>query len=123
MHEQLHEERESLWWLTAPPIIWAAHLLASYCTGAIFCQKLGGALGPVRLAIAAYSVLALAGLAAVGVRGYRRHQFGETTGTRHLDTPEDRRRFLGFSTVLLAGIAAVAVVYQALPALFIGSCQ
>jgi hypothetical protein len=126
MQEQLREEHESLWWLAAAPIIWAAHLLLSYCTAAIFCQKLverGGPLGAARLAIAGYSVVAVLALIALGVRGYRRHRYGDTTGTRHLDTPEDRHRFLGFATVLLAGIAAVAVIYQALPAIFIGSCR
>jgi hypothetical protein len=126
MAEPLHEQHESLWWLAAPPLIWAVHLLASYCTAAIYCQKLverGGPLGAARLAIVVYSVLALAALIGVGVRGYRRHRYGETTGTRHLDTPEDRHRFLGFATVLLSGIAAVAVTFEALPALFIGSCR
>lgn len=123
MSEQLRERRESLWWLAAAPLIWGVHLLASYCTAAIFCQKQGGALGAVRLAITGYSVLALVALIALGMRGYRAHHYGDTTGTRHLDTPEDRHRFLGFATLLLAGIAAVAVVYQALPAVFIGSCR
>lgn len=126
MQDQLREEQDSLWWLAAAPIIWAAHLLLSYCTAAIFCEKAaerGVPLGAARVAIAVYSAVALAALIALGIRGYRRHRYGDTTGTRHLDTPQDRHRFLGFATVLLAGIAAVAVVYQALPAVFIESCR
>jgi hypothetical protein len=123
MNEQLRERHESLWWLAAAPLIWAVHLLASYCTAAIFCQKLDGRFAAVRIAIAAYSLLALSALIALAVRSYRRHRYGDTFGTQHHDTPEDRHRFLGFATLLLASIAALAVVYQSLPALFIGSCR
>ena len=39
------------------------------------------------------------------------------------DTPEDRHRFIGFSTFLLSGLSAVAVVYTGLAALLIETCQ
>lgn len=126
MNEQVREEHESLWWLAAAPLIWAAHLLASYCTAAVYCQKLssrGAPLGSARIAIALYSLLALGALIALGVRSYRRQRFDDTLGTQHRDTPEDRHRFLGFATLLLASIAGLAVLYQSLPALFIGSCR
>ena len=126
MNEQLAEERESLWWLAAGPLIWCAHLLASYCSAAIYCQKFaerGAALGGVRWAIAMFSALALFGITLVALRGFRRHQYGDSTSTHDFDTKADRHRFLGFATFLLAGLSGVAVVYQALPALFIGSCQ
>jgi hypothetical protein len=126
MTEQLREERENLWRLAAPPLIWAAHLLLSYCTAAIYCQKIaarGDSLGAARTAIAVFTAVALAAIAFVGVRGYQRHRYGDSTTPHDFDSPEDRHRFLGFATFLLAGLAAVAVVYQALPAVFIGSCR
>ncbi|MET0388904.1 MAG: hypothetical protein ABW321_23225 [Polyangiales bacterium] len=126
MNRELTEHRESLWWLVAPPLIWAGHLLASYCTAAIYCQKYAqreDPLGQVRWAIAIYSALALLAIAALGVRGYRRHQYGDSTGSHSFDTAADRHRFLGFASFLLACISAVAVVYQSLPAVFIGSCR
>jgi hypothetical protein len=126
MSEQTREERESLWRLAAPPGIWAAHLLASYCTAAIYCEKFaarGDPLGAARVAIAAYTVVSLATIAFVGLRGYQRHRYGDSTRPRDFDSPADRHRFLGFATFLLAGISAVAVVYQALAAVFIGSCR
>jgi len=123
MNEPLRERHESLWWLAAPPLLWGFHLLASYCTGAIVCQKLAGSFTAVRLAIAAYSLIALGALAAVGLHGYRRHRHDARDGTHHLDTAEDRHRFLGLATLLLSGLAALAVCYQALPALFIRSCR
>lgn len=126
MDTELDEERESLWRLAASPLIWAAHLLASYCTAAIYCEKVagqGGPLGPVRWAITAYTAVALIGIAYFGIRGYRHHRFGDATLPHDFDSPEDRHRFLGFATLLLSGLSAVAVLWQALPAVFIGSCR
>lgn len=121
----MNESHESLWPLASAPLVWALHLLASYITAAIYCQKLGGSLAPVRGAIAGYTVLALLVLAFFGVRGYRRQRAGSGAAppTHSFDTPTDRHRFLGLAALLLSGLSAVAVVYQALPAVFIGSCR
>lgn len=126
MSEQLEEEHESLWRLAFPPLIWALHLLLSYCTAAIYCEKFAERAAPldvVRVAVFAYTGIALAAIGFVGLRGYQRHRYGDSTTPHDFDTPEDRHRFLGFASFLLAGISAVAVVYQALPAIFIGSCR
>ena len=126
MDERIREERESLWRLAAPPLIWAAHLLLSYCTAAIYCEKVvarGDSLMTVRVAIGVFTVVSLAGIAFFGLRGYQRHRYGDSTTPHDFDSPEDRHRFLGFATFLLAGLSGVAVVYQALPAVIIGSCR
>jgi hypothetical protein len=126
MNTDLREERESLWRLVAPPAIWAAHLLLSYCTAAIYCEKVAehdGSLGPVRIAIAIYTAVGLAGIGYFGIHGYRRHRYGDSTLPHDFDSPEDRHRFLGFATLLLSGLSAVAVLWQALPAVFTGSCR
>ena len=126
MTEELREQHESLWRLAASPLLWAAHLLASYCTAAVFCEKFAsgaGSLANVRVAIALFTLVALAAIGAVGWRGYRRHRYGDVNTPHDFDSPEDRHRFLGFATLLLSGLSAVAVVYQALPAVFIGSCR
>jgi hypothetical protein len=121
--------------LTIAPAIWAAHFLFCYITAAVWCAKFagpGGSLENVRNAVALCTVLALAGIAVVGWEGFRRHSFtstpadtrGGTEVTTHdLDTPEDRHRFLGFATLLLAGLSAVAVLYVALAATFFETCR
>jgi hypothetical protein len=127
-------DRGSLWLLTIAPTIWAAHLLLSYVTAAVWCAKFAGAaggLGSVRTAVAWYTAAALIGIAAVGWEGFRRHRYtvaghrkGGTEATTHdLDSPEDRHRFLGFATLLLAGLSAVAVLYAALSATFFETCR
>ena len=124
--DETHESRQSLWRPVLPPIIWAAHFLLCYLTAAIWCAKLAGRDGPLggaRTAIAAYTLIALAAIALVGWGGWRRHTF-DGSETRHdFDTPADRHRFLGFATVLLAGLSAVATIFTALAAVFFRDCR
>lgn len=120
------EEKQSLWLLTASPTIWAAHLLLSYGTASVWCAKVvgpGGSLATTRIAIFFYTLAALAAIAVIGWIGYRRHSLGSATLPHDDDTPEDRHRFLGFATLLLSALSAVAVVYAALVAVFIRSCH
>jgi hypothetical protein len=119
------EEKQSLWLLTASPAIWAAHLLLSYITASIWCAKVagpGGSLSTVRVAIGVFTVLALTGIGITGWTGYRKHSYGDAELPHDDDTPEDRHRFLGFATLLLSGLSAVAVIYQALVVVFIRRC-
>jgi hypothetical protein len=123
--KETSEERQSLWLLTASPVMWAAHLLLSYITASIWCAKVSGphaSFGIVRAAIVVYSILALAGIGLIGWISYRRHSYGSASLPHDDDTPEDRHRFLGFSTLLLSGLSAIAVVYAALVVLFFRSC-
>ena len=122
---ETHETNQSLWLLTASPTIWSGHFVACYATAAIWCAKYAGpdqSLGAVRVAIVIYTVLALIGIGVTGLTGYRRHTFGNTTGPHDFDTPEDRHRFLGFATLLLSVLSAVATVFVALAAVFNEKC-
>jgi hypothetical protein len=124
----------SLWLLTIGPSIWAAHLLLCYITAAIWCAKFvgaGGPLGGVRSAITGYTIAALAGIAWIGWEGFRRHRSPSTAlggsateaTTHDLDSAGDRYRFLGFATLLLAGLSAVGVFYAALAAMYFDTCR
>jgi hypothetical protein len=119
-------DRYSLWLLTIAPAIWALHLLFCYITAAVWCAKFapqGGALGGVRTAIAVYTIAALAGIGAIGFEGFRRHGYGTEATTHDLDSIEDRHRFVGFATLLLAGLSALGVLYAALAAAYIDTCR
>jgi hypothetical protein len=99
--------------------------MLSYITAAIWCAKAAepdGPLGGARVAIAIYTVLALSGIGITGWRALRRHLYGTATLPHDDDSPEDRHRFLGFAALLLSALSAVAVIYAALAAVFIGSC-
>lgn len=120
------EKNQSLWLLVASPTIWTAHFLGSYLTAAIWCAKYAGpdrALGNVRLAIAVYTVVALVGIGFVGFIGYRRNRFQIATKRLDGDTHEDRHRFLGFATLLLSALSAVATAFVALAAYFMEKCH
>jgi hypothetical protein len=124
--KETSEKKQSLWLLTASPVIWAAHFMLSYVTASIWCAKLAGpdkSLWEVRVAIMIYTALALIGIGFIGWVGYRRHSHGGASLPRDADTPEDRHRFLGFATLLLSGLSGVAVIYAALVVVFIGSCH
>lgn len=119
--------RESLLLIAASPTVWGAHFLLSYCTAAVWCAKVADPADfvPVRVSIAAYTIVALAAIAWIawiGWIGWRRHRLGDSGPPHDYDSPEDRHRFLGYATLLLSGLSAVAVVFAALAAGFIGSC-
>lgn len=123
--EEVAEEEQSLWIIAVSPTIWAVHFLLSYITAAIWCAKVVGRDGPldtVRLAILVYTIIALVGIGLASWRGLWKHRYGAATVPHDFDTPEDRHRFLGFATLLLSGISAVAVIYEALVLLFMKSC-
>jgi hypothetical protein len=119
-------DKDTLWMLTMAPAIWASHFMLCYLTAAIWCARRageGGPLGNVRSAIAWYTAAALAGLAVIGWEGYRRHSYGTETLPHDFDSPEDRHRFLGFATLLLAGLSAVATIYVAFAATLFETCH
>lgn len=124
--EAFVEKKESLWRLIVSPTIWAAHLMLSYVSAAIFCARYAprdGSLAPVRWAIAAFTVIALMGIGWNGWDGLRRHRRGGARLPHDADTPADRHGFLGFATALLAALSGVAVSYAALVIVFVRSCE
>lgn len=123
---QTAERHQTLWLLTASPTIWAAHFLLSYITASIWCAKQAGpdgSLTPVRIAIISYTIVALIGIVIIARVGYGKHTHGEPDSSNHADTPEDRHRFLGFATLLLSCLSAVAVLFAGLVTLFFGTCS
>ena len=121
------ESGESLFTLVAPPLVWAAHFLLSYGTAAVYCAKVAGpdgSLGPARAAIAFYTAAAIGAVAFLGVRGYRRQRAHGPTPTAEADaSPIGRHRFLGFATLLLAGLSGLAIAYAALAVALVRSCR
>jgi len=125
-HERTAERRESLWMLVVSPAVWALHFLAAYITGALWCGMVAGPFGSLmtaRIAIAAYTVVALVIIVSVGTIGFRRHRFAGGEPPHDEDTPEDRHRFMGYATFLLSGISAIGVVYAAMAVVFLEGCQ
>ena len=116
---------ETLWLLAFAPLMWMVYFLLCYVTAAIWCEKVvgrSGSLDGARLAIALYTIATLIGIGLVIWRGYNKHRFGTGELPHDADSASDRHRFLGFATVLIGGLSAVATVYTALTILLIDSC-
>lgn len=126
MAEPLPEKSLHLWLIAASPAIWAVHFLVSYAHASVWCFKYaepGGSLGPVRPAIVVYTVIAITGVTLIGWFGFRRHRHGESSLPHDWDSSEDRHRFLGYATLILSALSAVAILYAATVVAFIGSCR
>jgi hypothetical protein len=128
---EVPEKEDSLWWVAAAPGVWAAHFTLSYATAAVWCAKQGSSapLSVARMAIAVFTVVGLALVAVVALRGLRSYHRGRDPRGREaeprtdVDTSLARHQFLGFTLLSLAGSSGVAIVFQALAAVFIGSCR
>ena len=73
--------------------------------------------------VVALTVVALAAIFALGAYAYGQHRRGRADVPHGDDTTADRERFLGFATLLLCGLSAVAVIYTAIVVFFFASCQ
>ncbi|MQA29815.1 MAG: hypothetical protein GEU82_08250 [Luteitalea sp.] len=125
MSSDLSERSERLWVPVAAPGIWAVHFTLCYITAALWCGRFGPATGSsgLRVLVGAYTAVAMAGMIACFVHGLRRHGYHLPSRTHDDDTPEDRRHFLAFTTMLLAGLSLVATGFVALAAAVVGECS
>lgn len=119
-------EEGSLWIMIAAPSVWALHFLLSYWAAAIWCAKIPQPTEPILAVRIGVGVLTLAALAAVGwlawtaVRSYQATLLIQEKLTEHSEA--ERTRFLGHATLLLCSLSAVAIVFDAMPALVFDSC-
>lgn len=116
----------SLWRLALSPSVWALHFLLCYITAAIYCAKFSDGrdgLVVVRIVIAAYTAVAVGVIGADALNAARRLRACGEAPPFDQDTPEDRHRFMAFSTLLLAGLSLVATVFSGLVAVFFENCQ
>ncbi|MTH64852.1 hypothetical protein [Paracoccus shanxieyensis] len=122
--EEFRDESASLWRIALSPTVWAFHFLLCYGGGAVWCAKFGSSQGVLflRLSVLGLTVLALAIILWQARRSIQQWHPG-TRGDTSLHQPESRHRFLGHAALLLSIISGIGVVYVALPALFIASCQ
>jgi hypothetical protein len=114
--------------LAMGPTIWAAHFFFTYIVASIWCAPAVRADNPeatlsgAHTVIGALTVAALLGIGIVGVSGYRRQGYGGEPAPHDDDSPEDRHRFLGLATMLLAGLSALATIYVGVSTFFFSRC-
>ena len=119
----LPRQIESLWTLFTAPVVWALHFLICYVLAAVWCAQRGGTgFGFVQGGIAAATLLALAMIVLSAWLAWRQWGFGSQDPPHDDPTAHDRTLFQGFATLLLSGLSFLAVLYVALPLLFIDGC-
>ncbi len=112
----------SLWTLIVPPTVWAAHFLFSYLWAALRCAKVGRfAEFPTLYAVG--TVAALVVILAAGAVAWVQQRTPGDDPPHEQGTAVDRLRFLAKSTLLLAGLSFVAVVFTAAPVVFLTDCR
>jgi len=117
-HERL---KVTLWTLIVPPVLWAGHFLFSYLWAAISCAKVGAfATFPTLFVVG--TLLALALIALSGWIAWRQGGAPGSSSPHEAGTDIDRLRFLAKSTLLLAGLSFVGVLFTALPVIFLRDC-
>lgn len=119
------KEIESLWTLFTAPTIWALHFLACYITAAIHCATADPAFSfeTMRLVLGLITIAALAGIMLSAYLAWRQWGFGSGDPPHDEPTRKDRLLFQGFATLLLSGLSFAAVIFVAMPLVFIGACQ
>jgi hypothetical protein len=117
------KEVESLWTLFTAPVVWALHFLVCYVLAAVWCAKRGNfGFEVVQAGIIAATFIAAAMILISAWLAWRQWGFGTDDPPHDEPTGHDRRRFQGFATLLLSGLSLIAVLYVALPILFIRDC-
>lgn len=115
---------DPIWVPVVAPIIWSTHFTASYIWGALACGRLrAGLASTLDTAIMAMTVFALAGIAVMFFRAVVQLRYRLPRQPHDDPTPEDRSRFMAFTTLLLAGLSGIATFYVGAAAWAIGGCR
>jgi heme/copper-type cytochrome/quinol oxidase subunit 2 len=122
---RLRDLRVTLWTLIVPPVAWAAHFLFCYLWAAVGCAPANGphSAWQLPLAVGLATAIALLVISLSGVIAWVQERTPGDDPPHEQGTDIDRLRFLAKATLLLAGLSFAAVVFTALPVLFLTDCR
>jgi hypothetical protein len=126
MKSVIPREVETLWTLFTAPTVWALHFVICYAAVAIVCAKglvYEVSLETVRIGLGLFTLAALAMIVLSAYLAWRQWGFGSGDPPHDAPTRQDRKHFQGLATLLLSGLSFVAVLYMAIPMIFISECQ
>lgn len=122
LHSHIGSLQATLWTLIVAPTTWAVHFLFSYLWAAVYCAKTGQfAEEPLVYWVGtglALLVIAISGYIAV----IQSRVPGDPAPHEH-STESDRLRFIAYSTMLLAGLSVIGVIFTAAPVLILEDCR
>ncbi len=122
LRDRVRGLRVTLWTLIVPPTVWAGHFLFCYLWVAVSCAKMG-AFPRFTAAFVVGTGVALAIIVAAGWIAWVQSRTPGDPPPHDDATDIDRLRFLAHSTMLLAALSFVAVVFTAAPALMLTDCR
>lgn len=116
-----------LWQVIFAPVIWAFHFLFCYVYGAVYCAKAGrdaSLAGPTQVIIGATVLaLVLVGISTLKLWRVRGRSLTDNDFEFEHNTAEERHRFLSHVALMLCLLSAIAVLYTAIPMLYLTSCR
>ncbi len=116
-----------LWQVIFAPIVWAGHFLFCYVYGAVYCAKSSrdASLEGPTLVIVGATVLALVliGLSTLRLWRVRGRSLTDNDFEFEHNTAEELHRFLSHVALMLCVLSAIAVLYVAIPMLYLTSCR
>ena len=116
---------DPLWLPVVAPMVWALHFMVCYFWAALACGRFGviAPFDSLPIAVALLTAAALAVITGLLMHGFRRHGYAWPDRSNDDGTPEDRTKFMAFTTMLLAGLSWVATLYVGVAVWSIGGCQ
>jgi hypothetical protein len=114
--------RERLWIPLVAPIVWSTHFTICYIWVAIACGRLGS-FDRARTGVTVLTILAAAAIAICFWHGLRRHGYRLPDRPNDDGTPEDRTRFMAFTTMLLAALSLVGTLFVGVAVSAVGGCR
>ena len=108
---------DPIWLPVLAPSIWAAHFLACYAVLVLAYGRFGDPIvAAITTTITTLTAIALIAITALFIHGWRRHGYDLPDQPNDDASPEDRTRFMAFTTMLLAGLSWIATLYVGLAA-------
>jgi hypothetical protein len=112
--------RQRLWIPVIAPLTWSCHFTVVTIVAALSCGRFS--VSGYRLTMVLTTVLALVVIGSCLGYGIKLLRFSWPDDSHDADTAEDRRKFLGYTTVILAGLSAIATVYSTIALFVVGGC-
>ena len=116
---------QTLWAPVIAPVIWAAHFMTCYVWAALACGRLASdqSFARAQIGIGIATAVAATAIALCFMSGFR-HLGGRLPDQPNDDgTPEDRTRFMAFTTILLAILSLIATLFVGVAAIGVGACR
>ena len=115
---------DPLWVPVVSPIIWSTHFTASYIWAAMACGRFASqAAGTLEPALIVMTAAALIAIGLLFLRAFRQLNYQLPDQPNDDGTPEDRTRFMSYTTMLLAGMSWIATLFVGVAGTMVGGCR